>query len=95
MKMLIGAFALIIAAPAAAQPAPADARAGHAQHSQHQDHKDHGQSGDHSKHKDCCKPGKDGKLADCCDKAKQQGKKMACCAEHGEGRGGEHKGHGA
>ena len=95
MKMLIGAFALIIAAPAAAQTAPADRHAGHAQQGQHQDHKNHGQSGDHSKHMGCCKPGKDGKAAGCCDMAMQQGQKMGCCADHGKGQGGEHKGHGA
>ena len=93
MKMLIGAFALLIAAPAAAQTAPAaDPHAGHGQnHGQHQGqhpagHGDHKDSGGHSKPMDCCKDGK------CCDKAKQQGMKMDCCAKHGEGQAA-HKGH--
>ena len=96
MKILIGAIALLIAAPAAAQAGQAaDPHAGHTpqQHEQHkrQSGDQHGQHQQgHAEHKkDCCK---DGKHGECCDKAKQ-GQKMACCAEHGEAKGGEHKGH--
>lgn len=93
MKTIIGAIALLIAAPAAAQTATAtDPHAGHAQHQQGQhggqDHSQH-QQGQHSDHKsmDCCKDGK------CCKKMSQQGKKMACC-EHGEQKAGAHGDHG-
>ena len=60
MKMLIGAIALALAVPAAAQTAPAtDPHAGHAQHK------------DMAKHdcKECCEKmkGKDGKM-ECMDK---------------------------
>lgn len=92
MKMLIGAFALVIAAPAVAQPAPAaDPHAGHAQHQQ-QDHKGHEQqkqSGDAEHKMGCCKDGKHGA---CCDKAKQQGKMAECCAGHGEHKAASEKG---
>ncbi len=87
MKSIFGAIALLVAAPVGAQTAPAgaDPHAGHAQHQQgHAQHQQQGQAG-HEQHKDCCKDGKHGQ---CCDKAKQQGQKMGCCAEHGEG---EHK----
>lgn len=89
MNTIIGALALLVAAPVAAQTAPA--QAGHAQHQQPQgqeaDHK-HGQTGAHSGHMDCCK---DGKHADCCAKAKDG--TMACHGKH-HGEAG-HKGHGA
>lgn len=89
MKMILGAIALLIAAPVAAQAAPAsDPHAGHAQHQQH----DGQQKSGHAEHKgDCCK---DGKHKECCDKAKQQAQKADCCAEHAAGHG-EHKAHGA
>ena len=85
MKTLIGAIALVVAAPAAAQTVPAaEPHAGHAQHEQQ------GQSG-HGEHKmDCCK---DGKHKECCEKARQQGKKMECCAKHGESQAGGQQGH--
>jgi hypothetical protein len=64
MKTLIGAIALIIAAPVSAQAAPAaDPHAGHAQH----------QGMDHSKHqqgKHDCK--------ECCEKMKGKDSKMEC-----------------
>jgi len=68
MKTLIGAIALITAAPLAAQAAPAaNPHAGHAQQ-QGTDHGQHGQG----KHdcKACCEKmkGKDGKM-ECMDKA--------------------------
>jgi len=43
MKTIIGAIALAIAVPAAAQTAPTDAQAGHSQHQQR------------GQHKSCCK----------------------------------------
>lgn len=89
MKIFIGAVALLVATPAAAQAV--DPHAGHSkqQHEQHQQKSGHQQQDGHAGHKmDCCKDGK------CCDKAKQKGEKMACCAEHGEGKAGDHKGHG-
>ena len=67
MKTLIGAIALIIAAPMAAQTAPAaDPHSGHAQH-QGMDHSQH-QQGKHDC-KECCEKmkGKDGKM-ECMDK---------------------------
>lgn len=72
MKTLIGALALILAAPVAAQTAPAsDPHAGHAQHQQ--------APGSPAEHKKDC---------DCCDEMKQQGDKMDCCDEHAEGHAG-------
>jgi hypothetical protein len=67
MKTFIGAIALIIAAPVAAETAPAaDPHAGHAQH-QNDAHSQHSQG----KHdcKECCEKmkGKDGKM-ECMDK---------------------------
>ena len=69
MKTLIGALALIIAVPAAAQTAPvADPHAAHAQH-QGMDHSK--MQGMHEKHdcKACCEKmkGKDGKM-ECMEK---------------------------
>jgi len=69
MKTLIGALALIVAAPVAAQTAPAaDPHAGHAQQQQPAGHSQHGEA----KHdcKACCEKmkGKDGKM-ECMDKA--------------------------
>ena len=66
MKTIIGAVALILAAPAAAQTAPAaDPHAAHKQHAPEQG----------KKHEmDCCK-------MPCCQKMKQgaQGEKKGCC----------------
>lgn len=69
MKTFIGALALVIAVPAAAQTAPvADPHANYAQH-QGMDHSK--MQGMHDKHdcKDCCEKmkGKDGKM-ECMDK---------------------------
>ncbi len=78
MKTILGAIALIIAAPAAAQTATADPHAGHAQHQQQGQHQQHhgAPKGDHSQHKmDCCKPG------GCCDKMKQTEARMDCCKD--------------
>lgn len=87
MKTILGALALVIAAPAVAQGAPASGQhAGHAQHEeqggggQHQGH-----GGDHTM--DCCK--------DCCDKMKQEGRSTEHSGAHGEGAAGEdHSQHG-
>lgn len=90
MKILIGAIALVIAAPAFAQAVPADPHAGHAQHQQQGKAGHDQQQGGHSEHKmDCCKGGKPG---ECCAKMKQQGKTMACCDK---AKQGDHKDHGA
>ena len=67
MKIILSALALVIAAPAVGQAAPADPHAGH--HAQHQsrDHSKH-QKGEHDCKK-CCEEmkGKDGKM-ECKDK---------------------------
>ena len=81
MKLLIAAAAVVIAAPAAAQTAPA-----HAAHSEHGDeHK--------GEHKSCCEhKNADGSLMDCC-KTGQDGKPAACCDKHagsGEKHGASH-----
>lgn len=77
MKSILGALALIVAAPALAQQAPAaDPHAGHGQHQGRgeENHSGHsGHSGPDEHKMDCCK--------NCCDKMKQQGKPMACCDE--------------
>ena len=70
LKTMLGAVALLIAAPVAAQTAaPADPHAGHAP--QHHG-TDHGKM-NHS-NKDCCKDGKH----DCCKEMEQSGKKDCC-----------------
>lgn len=93
MKTIIGAIALIIAAPVAAQgnagPNP------HAEHEQHQDQQQGESTADHHGHHghgehemDCCK--------DCCDTDGQQGTQMDCCAAHRDDGGTEqdHSAHG-
>lgn len=77
MKTVLGALALLIAAPVAAQEAPApDAHADHSQHQQQRTQPQHeGHASDEHK-MDCCK--------DCCAEANKDGK-MSCCAKHGEG----------
>ena len=92
MKTLIGAIALLLAAPAVAQSsAPAaDPHAGHAQHQQGQHHQgEHGQRGEHAGHMACCK---DGQHKECCEKAKAEGRKMACC-EGKPAAAADHSGH--
>ena len=85
MNYLVGAMALLLAAPVAAQTAPAtDPHAGHVQHQQHG-------KADHSKHQaDCCKDA--AKHQECCVEAAQQGKKMDCCAK-GADKAGASQGH--
>ena len=81
MKTLIGAIALILAAPVPAQTAPAaDPHAGHAQHQPQQP------STAPSKHKMDCK---------CCEEAKQASAQKDCCADHAGGKAAEHDGHDA
>lgn len=87
MKKLLGAFALVIAAPAVAQGAPAsDQHAGHAQHEgQRGEHQHGGHDGGHKM--DGCK--------DCCDKMKHEGHSMEHSGTHDEGAAGEdHSQHG-
>ena len=83
MKTLIGAFALILAAPLAAQTAPAaDPHAGHAQ----QQGKDHSQ---HEKGKHDCK--------ECCEKMKGKDSKMECMDQKQDAKAAQsepaHEGH--
>ena len=62
MKILLGAIALTLAAPVAAQTAPAtDPHAGHAQH------QPSGAPAEHKMDCDCCDKAKEGGK-DCCDK---------------------------
>ena len=71
MKTIIGALALALAVPAAAQTAPAaNPHAGHAQ-----------PATDHSQHQ----PGKHD-CEQCCEKMKQQGGKMECMDKKGEAK---------
>lgn len=94
MKILFTALAMIVAAPAAAQTAPAvDPHAGHAQHGQpaKDDHSQHGAA--HKDHMKCCEKGADGKMMECCEKAKASGGKMDCCAEHSAKKADAHAGH--
>ena len=87
MKTIIGAIALVIAAPVAAQTAPAGAQGGHAQHQQ-QGQMQHGQM-DHSRMQHG-QPGQHG----CC---KQVNGRMECpmMKGHGGQQGGQsqHQGH--
>ena len=83
MKMILGAFALVIAAPVAGQPTPAAGpHAGHSAQHQGMDHSQHSQ-GRHDC-KECCEKmkGKDGKM-ECKDK-----KAEAKPAEPGQDHGG-------
>jgi hypothetical protein len=90
MKLILSAIALAFAAPAAAQTAPAVDHSQHspAQHAQHAAGHDQGQG--HEGH------GKDAKH-DC--PMTKDGKKMACCDKHGDGKAaapaakGGHAGH--
>lgn len=75
MKTIIGAVALIVAAPVAAQTTPAaDPHAAHKQHA----------PADHTKAMDGCK-------MPCCEKMKQgaPGEKKGCCAEGGKTPAGQ------
>ena len=87
MKLILSAAAFAFAVPAAAQTAPVQDHSQHQQagHAGHGDtHKGHGGQGTDAKHE--CPMMKDGK-------------KMACCEKHGDGKGkapaahGDHGGH--
>ena len=82
MKMMIGAFALALAAPALAQTAPAGTHENHARH-QGTDHSQHGTA----KH-DC---------KECCEKMKGKDGKMECMEPKGESKtapaAGQDQGH--
>jgi hypothetical protein len=82
MKTLFGAIALILAAPIAAQSAPAADP--HAAHKQGDSHHKHGEK----QGMDCCKMA-------CCEKMKQQAgtQKKGCCAEGAKAPADQHKGH--
>ncbi|HEX9932385.1 MAG TPA: hypothetical protein VGB08_06035 [Allosphingosinicella sp.] len=75
MKIIVAAFALAIATPAAAQPA---AQPDHSQHGQqHQGQQGHGQhgQGESGERHDCpcCRPAADGSRPSCCERMHQQG----------------------
>jgi len=79
MKILVGAFALVFAAPLAAQAAPvADLHAVHAQNQSQQP------SDAPSEHKMDCK---------CCDKTKHAAGQKDCCEDHAEAKAAEHGSH--
>lgn len=87
MKIFVSAIVLSVAFPALAF-AQTSAPAAHEQHQGHMQHMEHKDSCD------CCK-----EKNDCCEKAKAEGKKMACCEKHdGEKTGAaqgqqDHQGH--
>jgi hypothetical protein len=84
MTILIAAMALATApVPTAVQPAAVATRPIQAQSAQHSQHSQPAQPG--------AKPHADG----CCCMKKAGGAKMACCAEHGDGRDGAHSEHSA
>jgi|GEM_PF-2890649 len=85
MKIVLAAFAVAIATPAAAQPAAAPA--GHSGHQQHNPagHAQHGQAGhgqhggQHGQHQNgqrhdcpCCRPAADGQRPACCETMHRQ-----------------------
>ena len=82
MTILIAAMALAAApVPTAAQSTAVATQPTHAQSEQHSQHSQPAQPG--------AKPQADG----CCCMNKAGGAKMACCAEHGDGRDGAHSEH--
>ena len=97
MKYVLSAVALILAAPAAAQTAPAQhqdhqqhqqhqaSQAGHAQHAQHSQHQA-GQQGQHQGHAmadGCCADRNGNGRMDCCENM-AQARGEDCCAGHDE-----------
>lgn len=70
MKYIISAIALVIAAPAAAQTAPAPQHQGHGQHQQHQGH---GQPAGHGEPGGCCADRNGNGRMDCCEGMAQSG----------------------
>ena len=98
MKYLLAAAALVIAAPAVAQTAPAPDHSAHAQHPAqgqqggHDQHGQHqpGQQGQHQGHAmamDCCADRNGNGQMDCCENMPAG---RECCCEHGEGHGASH-----
>jgi len=86
MKTIIGAIALAIAVPAAAQTAPTGAQPGHSQHQQHVQGQQPGQPGQpQGQHKSCCKQ-VNGKLE--CQMMKGHGSQQP-----GQGQPQGHSGH--
>ena len=80
MRTILGALALVIAAPAVAQGAPAsDQHAGHAQQGQSGERQHDGHEGDHKM--DGCK--------ECCDKMKHEGHSMEHSGTHREDAAGK------
>lgn len=79
MKYLLTAAMLVIAAPAAAQTAPAPAQQGHDQHQGHAQHQGHGQhqqqtpaqpgqpQGGQQQQRDCCADRNGNGRMDCCE----------------------------
>ena len=93
MKTVLGAIALILAVPAAAQTAPAtDPHAGHAQHQQHQGEGKQGAPAqhDHAKMMDeCMKAMAEGKCKEHCQAMmKQHGTAAATPAAKADGHAG-------
>jgi hypothetical protein len=95
MKILATAFALVIAAPAAAQPAPVQQQ--HQGHDQHgQSHDQHGQMPAHEEQGDCCADRNGNGRMDCCEHMAQAGDRRGCCQEHSPQPSAEpqvHQGH--
>lgn len=91
MKSIMTAIALVIAAPAAAQGAPAHQDHGRHQQGQGQGHDQHGQhqQGQHQDHRDCCEDRNGNGRMDCCDEA-ENGRRAACCEEEAARQGGDH-----
>lgn len=88
MKILVTAIALVIAAPAAAQTAPAAQHQGHAQHQPQPGHDQHqpqpgqpGQMPAHEERGDCCADRNNNGRMDCCEGMAQAGDRRSCCAE--------------
>ena len=92
MKILFGALALALAAPAAAQTAPADPHAGHAQH-QHGTAGQHGTmpaGHDHAKMmEDCKKAAAEGKCKEHCEAMMKQHGASASKALKADGHEGQ------
>jgi hypothetical protein len=101
MKIFATAFALVIAAPAAAQPAPAPQHQGHDQHQQHQQqngqsHDQHGQMPGHAEEGNCCADRNGNGRMDCCEHMAQAGDRRGCCQEQSAQPSAEpqvHQGH--
>jgi hypothetical protein len=80
MKIIIGALALLVAAPAVAQSAASSVPA----HQHGMEHKDHAQG---TAAQDCCRDGQD-----CCKQGQKCCEGMDCCKHEGQ-QGGAHEQH--